>query len=100
MKHLKKFDHNSYTDNYILASNTHFNGKLKDFIENNIGKIIIYGYSTHRVTYKNIPKDLLSYFYVDDYKNFYVVLALDEILEYSNNIEDLEDILVAKKYNL
>ena len=63
--------------------------KLRDHIENNIGKIIDYGFATYYVKYKNLPRE-----------NKIIQISKDYIKHWSKNKEELELILATKKYNL
>lgn len=93
MKHLKIFDdliNRPIYHDYVLANGMDFNNNLKKFIKENIGRVISKGYSTYRVMYDNIPSDIVSYFHDFYDEGLFVVLPLEDILEYSPNKEDLE----------
>ena len=85
---------------YVICEEGNLN--FKDFIESNIG--VIYKEDTFRnnkyyVKYKNIPINVKKGFIRIDNANVRV-MYLDEILHFSSNKEELESILVSKKYNL
>jgi len=111
MKHLKLYEgyKNPDVGDYVMCELDINNELLSDliyFIKNNIGlvvKIIIIHntlseYDKYIITYKNIPSHLLKYFGYDGEYAF--KFNRDEIKHYSKDIEKLEPILAANKFNL
>ena len=102
MKHLKTFENINVNEpkigDYAICNDSNKN-YLNKFLLTNIGKIVdinIYKYYPYIVNYDNVPEDYYEAFshptYIDsrDFKR-------EEILYFSENIEDLKAIL---KYNL
>ena len=119
MKHIKLFTESiEYTpkigDFIILnkyESNKQLNNEIwSNFLKNTIGKIhkIYYSVTNDKqitIAYntKNIPRELQNTYldYIDGkyLRNFYYD-SIEKFISYSNNIEDLNLILTANKYNL
>ena len=116
MKHLKKYEYNQYIDDapnagdYVLLKvDVKFHNKAEEitkFINNTIGQI----YSvqlrddeeidgTVSVMYKNIPKDILTYFYKQN-KVYWRNFSMRRIVEFSPTIDELTIKLNQNKYNL
>jgi hypothetical protein len=105
MKYIKQFDNLSPDSNitknsikveigdYVICSE--YDNDINFFIENNIGEVIDLncGYP-YIVKYNNAPEGLKN-------KNFHRRgMYKDEIKYVSKNKEDLESILLAKKFNI
>lgn len=87
---------------YVICGgdNLPYNGELRDFVINNIGRIISRGYSTYRVTFDNIPSNIAVHFHKDDDSKLFLVLDACNFLIVSDNKEDIELYIQSKKYNL
>ena len=101
MKHLKFFEEitqnmiGSWTltpevGDYVICDSTNFDS-LKDLVKNNIGKLI----QIEKVTHDD---DNYYIKYTENEND--IVFWRSEILYWSKNKEELEDILKAQKYNL
>jgi hypothetical protein len=106
MKYIKKFEYRTKqpkVGDYVLVTDIYVT--IRNFIENNIGQIIEIDKTielSYCVIFENIPKEYDLYFGVgckDDVDNCRW-FARREILNFSSNKEDIEYLLVAKKYNL
>jgi len=79
------------------------NGKVNKIISSKIGKIINIDYNSnfpYDIRYDELPMDrtITRYFNNKDSHSF--IFKIDEILYFSENKEDLEPMLQAKKFNL
>lgn len=89
---------------YVIMNSYSENDVLINFLENNIGKIMIVNYDRIVVKYENIPEDCKFFFSLiidnimnnGDLKEFHIKL----IKHISDNKEDLGVILSQNKYNL
>lgn len=122
MKHIKTYE--NYNEkpkvgDYILANIknsipiAHY-GEYQEFINNSIGKIIEISYDHSEkeyyltVKYENIPKNIefLFHSYLEAGNISYngeritTSIFMNDIVFYSNNKEEVQKILDAKKYNL
>ena len=73
--------------------------EIKNFLSNNIGRIILINDRdvNYLVQYDYIPKELDIYFYNSSNLR---PINIDDIIKFSENKEDLEMYINAKKYNL
>jgi len=85
---------NCNQNNYLPTYNA-----FKKFIDNNIGQVISTSSTVIIVKYENIPDDIKDYFTKSD-KESYRRFSLHEVIESSNNKNELEKYFTAKKYNL
>ena len=117
MKYLKTYEQNKTLEpnvgDYVICEDSFFSNKdgAVDFINNTIGQIVkvkptasmIYD-KTYEVEYKNIPKNLASYFEfdndVDDKYTGILFTRRKEIIHFSPDKKRLETILLNKKYNI
>lgn len=104
MKHIKTFEEKTklkigdYVICHTIAKYVHNSDETLDFIHNNVGKYVKYARSydlKYCIKYENVPKlsEINLYddlFWFDKY----------EIVDYSDNKEELEMKLAANKYNL
>lgn len=113
MKYIKKYENvnrlriGSYVicqESSDYASGVENVNKLKKFISKNIGQYVKhlsnvdFPYAIH---YDNVPDNIMHFFTTDEIKGKNIIwFSRYDILEYSENKEDLEIILNAKKYNL
>lgn len=104
MKHIKiyeKYKEKPEVGDYILTNyffigmNRSWAYEYKEFIHNNIGQIKKIE-KTITVKYTNIPQNILRFF---DGNNA-IQINYSDIIYFSKNKEDIEEILTAKKYNL
>jgi hypothetical protein len=110
MKYLKLYENlnEPQIGDYVICSENF--EKCKNFIENNIGQIVmikppfsVFGYL---VKYENIPSGLDGYFInlygemTTDTDIAYRCMNKDEFLIIDKNIEDIKIKLMAKKYNI
>ena len=80
----------------------------QNFVRNNVGQVIRIlpnrNYYNHKVKYTNVPENLLGgYLHADsEIKNSPVIMRanITQMTHFSDNEEELEDILAANKYNL
>lgn len=120
MKYIKVFEdikNIPKIGDYVICQDSLARYEVVEFISNNIGQIIAPFHSIpfHPTTpknpsepqfviqYENIPEELKYSFYYENNMKYYSGLrnmALNEIIKFSKNKEELEDYLVAKKYNL
>ena len=100
MKHLKSYENNNTIPkkgNYVLMSTDHLDVDVKNFINNNIGKIvnnIMSKNSSVMIKYENVPENIEEYFI--PYRTF----SQHQILYFSPNKEDVKRQLTANKFNL
>jgi len=109
MKHLKTFENiNTHlrtqkeepkVGDYVICKEIYSTyPDVKKFTINNIGTIIStsepYPF-VYLIAYENVPYNIKYYF-----ENDTLYMSFKEIVEYSENKEDLEAILAANKYNL
>jgi len=114
MRYIKKFEKlNEYrpmkVDDYVICENEAYHKReipLIEFINNNIGRIKkigghkinnIFYPSNYLVEYFNIPEELENYFIEGGYC---IRMIESQIKWWSENKEDLEDIIMTQKYNL
>jgi len=109
MKYIKEYS--NYSDvieigEYVICSESI--PDLDDFLENNIGKYIgdvtdgtlVCPYK-YIIEYRNVPISLLTYFHFEQNTEYKCRReSMRDIVYHSKNIEDLEAILAAKKYNI
>jgi len=116
MKYLKKYEEvsdNLQIGDYVICVCTSFtDGKIKKFIDTNIGKYVRYITNIkdvvddfrYAIEYDNVPPELYRYSDIFSYEsgieNICLRVSRNEIIEYSKNKEDLEAIINANKYNL
>jgi len=114
MKHLKSYE--NLTNNtklqigdYVICKEIFTamspdEWQLQEFINNNIGQVVYLDIEKnypYYIEYKNIPNCLNKYFSDgDDIHTKFRGMKLYEIIYWSPNIEDLEPIIAANKYNL
>lgn len=110
MKYLKHFEEkkeNPKIGDYVICKERHNNNPdmkgITDFISNNIGEIVFGSYNAddgehydYKIKYNNIPTNLIFGF--NEY--YERPMYRSEIIEWSENKEDLKQIITAKKYNL
>lgn len=99
MKHIKLYDHNinkPEKGDYVICDATNFDS-LKSIIDSNIGVISDINNNRQRNGY-NIDVDYINV--LEQRGCFTVNMMLNEILYWSKDKKELEEILVAKKYNL
>lgn len=105
MKHIKTFEDSNTLPkigSYVICLE-HFDGikpEFSDFLSNNIGVIVGLpggerNYTTYQIKYENVPISI-SFLFFDGIRGFY----LREIIDWSDNKEDLEHHIKANKYNL
>ena len=107
MKYLKFFENEQISKklpnvgDYVLCDES-FKTELNNFINNNIGKIIKIEHDSHITEYlveydlNLIPLGIKKYFIYNNRRLF----IIDEITHHSDNKDDLELILLSKKYNI
>jgi hypothetical protein len=67
---------------------------VENFLKNNIGRIIdITSAHYYKIQYNNIPNNIQNFFK-------YFEVKRNEIIKHSKNKEDLEIIIMSKKYNI
>jgi hypothetical protein len=91
----------------INAGTTEPPTPLEDFVNNNVGQVIHIGDQMsfdknariYSVKYENIPTPILDEFksLINGYK--YIDIKSQEIVAFSDNIEDVEELIMANKYN-
>jgi hypothetical protein len=106
MKHLKIYEELNIGEpnvgDYVICTNNFFNENLREFLQNNIGRIINGEKSSmdyYIVFYEDIDDDLNKYFneLADGYE---IPIFESEILYWNKNKEELQYIIDANKYNL
>jgi hypothetical protein len=88
-------------DDYVLLKYATYHNDMTNFLNNNIGKIIFIDDNFCIIEYYNVP-DLINHrFDYNKINNTYKKTFKTRFISYwSKNREDLEDILMANKYNL
>ena len=112
MKYIKNFEkiniNKPEIGDYVIAIDEDTHTDVKNFINNNIGKIVNiknhkrFGVLYH-TKYTNVDDDIEEWFTKEnnlDKKCGIRCFYLHEIIAFSKNIEDLDTILNANKYNL
>jgi hypothetical protein len=96
LKHLRSFDDKPHEGDYVLMHSESGLQFIKEYVESTIGRIksISYDAKSVIVTYENYPPELKTNFKNGRQFDF------SFILHYSKKKEDLERILIQKKYNL
>ena len=105
-ENIKKSDKNRpHANDYVCVDDEFFNNdkcvghiEYRNFINDNVGKITTI--DTHEeypiyIKYKNIPKELDSYFEDDE-----ITVKFSNILFYHKNKKDVEIYIASNKYNL
>lgn len=112
MKYIKKFENEKKlpkVGDYILIKSKYVEGVFNEFFKYNIGIVVRKGYLYWKVKFNNIPQHLKSRklkneFKSDEESKIYNkctwTIYEDEIIDFSENKEDLEMKLTANKYNL
>jgi len=103
MKHVKTFEDinkKPKVGDYVLCNEFTAFDEFRIFLNNNIGKIVEINSNSDDncpfcIEFKNIPK-VFTYKFPYNKRNF----SEKEIVYCSDNIEELETFLSAKKYNL
>lgn len=89
---------------YIITKEEEAEDVFKYFLDNNIGKVVSFFSNGAIVRYKNIPDDMISSPYPKYSHGFNTDntwwVEFKNIVCISNNKEDLEHYISAKKYNL
>jgi hypothetical protein len=80
---------------YVIMRSTANNNELKQFIENSVGQIIEEDGDEITIDFSDIPEKLKQYFILSTRPYHYKLLQY-----WSDNKEELEEILAQKKYNL
>jgi len=104
MKHLDTFKERPKLEpivgNYVLCEEkSDRNPELRNFIKNNIGKIINFDggkSSLYTIEYENIPNNLKIASFTADTR----LMDRDEIIHFSRDKNFLQTLLDANKYNL
>ena len=107
MKHIKIYeniDNDPKIGDYVICNeNLSYYDELVNFLSNNVGRIVLKNYTIvnvcfdYLVQYDYIPKELDIYFYNSSNLR---PINIDDIIKFSENKEDLEMYINAKKYNL
>ena len=110
MKHLKKYEKvnsepkfGDYVLFQIRINNDDYNPfllKVKQFIDNNIGKIVKITGNSCEVQYENLPYDLIGVAKNNSIDTIYINKGQHDILAFSKRKKDLEPLIVANKYNI
>ena len=111
MKHLKKYkkvDSEPKFGDYVLFKLNFdndrqinpFMSKVKEFIDNNIGKILKITGNSCEVQYENLPYDLRAIAKDNSTDTIYINKGQHDILGFSKRKKDLEPLIVANKYNI
>src|ERR1035437_1281518 len=111
MKYIKKFENikdGPKEGDYVLMKSTMMNPDMNEFIDNNIGKILkikpTQNYTSLEVEYKNITIEIASKFGYNDYKNDENTgihdFLMSSVVDYSENNQDLEYKINARKFNI
>jgi len=112
MKYIKKYE-TLYDEDPIevgeyvkCTENSIEKETLKNFLKNNVGRIVMYdielGKYPYKITFDDIPINILSEFFAySDYLKCYTrSFERAEILVHSKNKEDIVHLMSANKYNL
>jgi len=116
MKYIKLFEEFEESDDRLKVKNieigdyllinitgsTHFGDVVKNFINNNIGQLISTHNSNIKIGYDNVPKSIDHWFYFDTNYNKFIMTHFtnDEIMAFSKTKNQLEKILIVKKFNI
>jgi len=111
MKHLKRYESindKPQTGDYVLCKTSYGAKRIDDFLKNTIGVCLGKAYIGHnielreklkdifKVKYDNIPDNLKDDYFFNNIRS----ISRNEIIHFSPNKEDLEEIITANKYNL
>lgn len=109
MKHIKIYEKyiskkKPHVGDYILSNVDFFDKKYENFVNSNIGKIIRIYSSEHGdkadIEYQNISFDILYMFDTNDLNKNKTTIWAKDIIYFSKSKKDVEEYLLAKKYNL
>lgn len=97
MRYIKTYEYvnGPQIGEYVICEEPSNAPLIKDFLENNIGKIVDYDGGKYEVFYENVPKNLMDSFYRGKR-----LMTRDEIKHHAKNIDDLDSIITGNKYNL
>lgn len=109
MIHIKKYEEVTYIDkkttfgpqidDYVLCEETFGDDDKIQFIKTNIGQVVdILNMSNYLIKFENVPTKLLNFF--NEKQPNCRSMNLYEIICYSKDKKELEDILIENKYNL
>ena len=105
MKYLKTYEEiqsEPQVGDYVLCEDSSQIPELNEFFKNTIGRIISKTINqAYELQYTDIIENIERFFiYNGDTKTYIRIMYLDEIIHFSPNKEDIEQILINNKYNL
>ncbi len=88
-------------DDYVLLDYRKYRNDMTNFLSSNIGKIIFIDDNFCILEFYDVPDSINYRFEYNKINNTYKkTIKPNKISYWSKNREDLEEILIAKKYNL